>query len=474
VAASLKVLLLNPPGHYCRAGSRWPHRRAAKRTGIDYHPFPFALGYAAARLRVDDHTVYFLDCIASGISDVELEDIAREFCPDVCLMETSAPSFFEDVYVMKMLDVPCIAAGAHATATVDDHLEAGFAAVIKGEYDQVASEAVTLSDAPWLGTSENPDPTHAPLVTELDAIPYPAWDLMPMEKYNDPFCQGRTVTVLTSRGCPLSCEFCTIAPHQGKANYRRRDPKAICDEIAALIQQYNPDEIYIDDDTITINRKHVIAFCEEYERRGFGLPFSCMGNATVDREALEAMARAGCRALKFGVESGDPDVLRQVPKTMDLADVTRTVKDCRALGIQTHANFLLGLVGETEAKARRSIEFAINLNTHTLQFAIATPYPGTAFYRRAEENGWLTTESWKDFDPAGGAVVSYPNYPAHEIEEMYALAWRRWQWKMLTRHPKTVLHHFGNAYRREGVGGLVRLSKYSAGRLFAVLGSHAA
>ena len=93
----MRVLLLNPPGSYCRAGSRWPHRRALKRTGIDYHPFPFALGYAASRLLTDGHEVRFLDCIASGVSDVQLEDIAREFSPDVAVLETSAPSFFEDV-----------------------------------------------------------------------------------------------------------------------------------------------------------------------------------------------------------------------------------------------------------------------------------------------------------------------------------------------------------------------------------------
>lgn len=468
----MKVLLLNPPGPFCRAGSRWPHKRKARAVGIDYHPFPFALGYAASRLIEDGHEVLFLDCIASTITVNELLQQAAAFDPDIVFMETSAPSFFADIEVKNLLGKPCIAGGAHATATVQDHLNEGFDAVIKGEYDQVISLALDLGDHSWLGTSTNPDPVHAPMVQELDDIPYPAWDLMPMEKYNDPFCKGRTVTVLTSRGCPLSCEFCTIAPHQGKRNYRRRDPKRVCDEIQVLIDKFHPDEIYFDDDTITINRKHLIEFSNEYASRNFGLPFSCMGNATVDREALEAMAKAGCRALKFGVESGDPEVLAAVPKTMALDDVIRTVNDCRELGIQTHANFLVGLPKETREKAIRSIEYAVNLNTHTLQFAIATPYPGTKFYDRAVENGWLTKDSWKDFDPAGGAVVSYPDYSDKEIEEMYAYAWSRWQRKMLLQRPATILHHFGNAFRREGLGGVVRLGRYSASRLFTVLSTH--
>lgn len=197
-----------------------------------------------------------------------------------------------------------------------------------------------------------------------------------------------------------------------------------------------------------------------------------MENATVDRLTLEAMAAAGCRALKFGVESGDQTVLDAVPKKMALEDVVRTVQDCRDLGIQTHTNFLLGLPGETRERAIRSIEFAINLITHRLQFAIATPYPSTTFYERARENQWLTKETWMDYDPTGEAVVSYPDYSSEEIVEMYGLAWRRWQWHMLTRRPATILHHFGNAFRREGLGGVWRLSRYSAAHLFTVLGAH--
>jgi len=466
----MRVLVLNPPGPFCRAGSRWPHKRKQESVGIDYQPFPFSLAYAASRLRTDDHTVAFADCIALGMPDEDLHQLAKEFNPDVILMETSAPSFLSDVETMKLLGKPCIAVGAHATATWREHIEAGFTAVIRGEYDQVASQAVTLEPQPWLATRGAEPTTHTPLVQDLDAIPYPAWDLMPMEKYNDPICLGRSVTVMSSRGCPYRCDFCTIAPFHGARNYRLRSPQAVCDEIARLIELYHPDEIYFDDDTITASKKHALALFEEYKRRGFNLPFCCMGNATVSREVLEAMAAAGCRAYKFGVESADPNVLKEIPKDMDLDDVIRTVRDCKRLGIQTHATFLLGLPGEDRASAMRTIKFATRLGAHTLQFAIVTPYPGTALYDRAVKNGWLVKQSWQNFDPAGGCVMSYPGYTASDIEAMHDLAWRRWQWRMLTRQPATVYHHFRNAYRREGVGGLVRLSRYSVDRLFRILG----
>ncbi|MCC6154159.1 MAG: radical SAM protein, partial [Candidatus Hydrogenedentes bacterium] len=374
----MRVLLLNPPGPFCRAGSRWPHGRKLKKTGIDYHPFPFQLAYATSRLTADGHEARLIDCIAVGMSMDELEAEARAFRPEIVFMETSAPSWQYDLETMRRIGKSTIAGGAHATATPAEHLEAGFAGVIRGEYDQVISSALSLEAQPWLATTQQPNADYAPMIRDLDDIPLPPWDAMVMEKYNDPFCMGRSVTVLTSRGCPLECGFCTIAPFEGKRNYRRRDPKRVCDEIQLLIDKYAPDEIYFDDDTITINRKHILALCEEYSSRKFGIPFSCMGNAVIDRDVIEAMARAGCRAIKFGVESGDPEVLRQIPKDQKLEDVARTVRDCREFGIQTHANFLVGLPGETRESAMRSIDFALRLNTHTLQFAIATPYPGTA------------------------------------------------------------------------------------------------
>lgn len=466
----MKVLLLNPPGPFCRAGSRWPHRRAARRVGIDYHPFPFSLAYATARLLADGHAARIIDCIAEGLDDAALAQRAADFQPDLAFMETSAPSFAADVATMRSLGVPCIAGGAHATATGPEHIEAGFAAVIRGEYDQVISAALTLAPQPWLALPDKPAESFAPLCQDLDAIPRPPWEQMPMARYNDPFCLGKSVALLTTRGCPYCCSFCTIAPFAGRRNYRHRNPEKVCDEVAELIARYHPDEFYFDDDTITANRRHILALCAAIEKRRFGISFSCMGNATVERDVLEALASAGCRALKFGVESGDPEVLRRIPKDLDLEDVLRTARDCRTLGIDAHATFLVGLPGETRESALRTIDFALSLNTRTLQFAIATPYPGTPFYEEALREGWLTKPDWRQFDPAGEAVVSYPGYSASDIAEMYALAWKRWQWHMFTHRPATLAHHFRNAFLREGPSGVMRLGVYGAGRLLKMIG----
>lgn len=469
----MRVLLLNPPGPFCRAGSRWPHSRKQRSTGIDYHPFPFSLGYAASRLRADGHEVRFVDCIADDVPLDALLEIAEEFKPEIVFMETSAPSFHDDTDTVQAIrsrfHIPCIAGGAHASATCEEHLEAGFAAVIRGEYDQIISQAVTLQHEPWLATPDSPEADYAPLVQDLDSIPWPAWDLMPMEKYNDAFCLGRSVTVLSSRGCTHRCEFCTLAHFHGSRSYRMRSPQSVCEEVEELVKRYTPNEVYFDDDSITLNRKHILALCDEYKRRGINVPFTFMGHATADREILEAMVSAGCRAYKFGVESADPEVLSRIPKQLNLDHVVRTVRDCRELGILTHATYLFGLPGETRERAMKTIDFALRLGTHTLQFAIVTPYPGTALYDRAKQNDWLIKDDWRDFDPAGGCVLSYPGYSNKDIEAMLALAFRRWYLHLLFHQPSTILHHFKSAWRREGLGGMLRLTWFGITHLLSYL-----
>lgn len=465
----MKAVLLNPPGPYCRAGSRWPHRSGPRGIGIDYNPFPFALGYAAGRLRADGHEAVVVDCIAERMPLEDLQAKLADLRPDAVVMETSAPSFDDDVATLRVIDAPCYAAGTHATATPAEHLAAGFAGVIRGEYDQVVTRALTGGPQPWLATAGQPEAELAPLTWELDEIPWAPYEDMPMHRYGDSFCLGFAVTVLTSRGCPLACSFCNLPGYQGGKYYRRRSAKGICDEIAFLVERFKPDEIYFDDDTISANRNHVLELCAELEGRGFGLPFSCMANAAIPSDVLEAMRRAGCRAIKFGVESANAEVQAAIPKPLDLDEVRATVRHCREVGIRTHATYLFGLPGETPERAQETIDFALKLGTNTLQFAIATPYPGTRLYEEAKEKGWLAVEGWQHFDGAQEAVLSYPGYSAADIAAMHRRAWKAWHWHLLTRQPSTLLHHWGNAVKREGLPGLLRIARYSAGRFASIL-----
>ncbi|MFH0928962.1 MAG: radical SAM protein [Candidatus Aenigmatarchaeota archaeon] len=460
----MKILVLNPPGPYCRAGSRWPHKRASN--GLKYNPFPFFIAYATSTLLKAGYEADIKDCIALEWDRRELLNYTSSFNPDLIVMETSAPSYYYDIETLKRLKVrgrKIVAVGSHASATSKEHIRDGFDYVIIGEYEISLLKLVQHLDGKVkrmprsVYHKKNQRVSYSKLIDDLDSLPWPPWNLMPMKAYNDPFCFGKNVAVMSSRGCIHNCSFCTIALFYGRPGCRLRDPVKVCDEISYLVEKYKPDDIYFEDDSITIFKKHIIAMCKEYKKRKFGVPFSCMGDCAVDNKTLKIMAEAGCRAFKFGVESFDPKVLKMIPKHITIKDVKRVVKRCKELGIKTHPTFVLGLPGETLESARNTVNEAFKLDTDTLQFSTATPYPGTRLYKMAEENGWLSKKGWKFFDGSGEVVISYPEFTSKEIMDIYKNAWVRWERRLVFKKPGTLYQHLYGKYRREGAIPTLRM-----------------
>ncbi len=253
----MKILLLNPPGNdFVRAGSRWPHkRRLISKRGL-YFPFPFALAYAAAGLEQAGHTVEIKDCPVLQWGIVELQHFVSSFGPGLIVMETSAPSFTLDIETLRALaGIPLCAAGFHATAMPREHLAAGFDYVFRGEYEYYIADFVGALERraalpPYIGHHANPNPAHAPLLDNLDLLPYPLRARLPFTRYHDPFSQGFNVTILSSKGCTHACSFCTFAPYLGKTKYRVRSVSNVVGEMAFLVKTYHPNEIMFDDDSI--------------------------------------------------------------------------------------------------------------------------------------------------------------------------------------------------------------------------------
>jgi radical SAM superfamily enzyme YgiQ (UPF0313 family) len=363
------------------------------------------------------------------------------------------------------------AAGFHATVTVKEHLEAGFDFVIVGMYDLALSDLVEAIDMgeplpPFVGHRGNPSPTYAPPPQDLDRLPWPAWDLLDMNKYVEPITNGFSVTVMSTRGCSMDCAFCYLRPFQDGVKYRMRDPKKVLDEVEELVRRYRPDEVYFDDDAINISKKHFMSLCREILDRKLPVPWSCMGIAKGDEETVRLMAESGCRAFRFGVESGNDHVIRSIGKHLITLDEIRNfVRLCKQYGIVTHATYTIGLPGETREDVLRTIRFAIDLKTDMLQFSTAIPYPGTRLYVEAKDKGWLQTEDWDRYDGRGKSVLNYPQLSAEEIEELYRLAFDTWHRELVRRRWRTVGHHFYNAWKNSGIQGVLELGKFSLNRL---------
>jgi len=190
--------------------------------------------------------------------------------------------------------------------------------------------------------------------------------------------------------------------------FRARSPANVVSEMDYCVKRYRPGEIFFDDDTFTIGKKRVHEIWSLIMEKGLEIVWSCMGRVdTVDDEMLSRMYRAGCRKIKFGVETGFSRIMAAIKKNIDLSKVPKAFEAAKRCGLEVHGTFMIGLPGETPETVRETVSLAQKLPNDSLQFSIATPFPGTEFYEDCRRNGLLVTEDWSNYDGTFGAVMSY-------------------------------------------------------------------
>ena len=433
----MKVLLANLPWIKddekigLRAGSRWPHLKL-KKEQLPYYPFPFFLAYAAAVLKEGGHDVHLKDCIADEMSDNQFTDYMAGLKPDVVVFETSTPSINNDLVWTKKAKgygAVTVLSGPHATARPRDLLREEYVDYViryeyeypllelvnalsgKGEVDEIKSLCFRRGEEIILNDKSQ--------IEDINMMPYPLREQLPMSRYIDPFCKhAPNAQMMTSRGCPYQCIYC-LEPwvFYGMRSYRARTPKSVVDEMQYLVEKYGAKEIYFDDSSFSVDQERVIKICDEIKRRKLKVYWSCMADAKMREETLRAMKEAGCIAAKFGVESADPQILKNINKHINLDEVKNVVRLLKKIGIGSHATYMFGLPGETKESMRRTMEFAFTLGTDTAQFSVAIPYPGTRFHEMAEKEGWLKATKWEDYS-GQDAVLEYPNLSGAEISKM--------------------------------------------------------
>ncbi len=241
----------------------------------------------------------------------------------------------------------------------------------------------------------NPD---RPFIEDLDALPFPAYHLLPLDAFHR---MGKTIFPLTtSRGCVQWCDFCSTVRMFGRG-YRMRSPKNVVDEMEMLHNKYGESQFTFYDDAFTVNRDHVIKMCEELKARKLKLTWDCETRVDmVDKELLTTMYDTGCVAVWFGVESGSEKILGQMNKKIKLEETRLAFKTAQKVGLMTIASAVIGFPGETEETAWETINFIKKLNPDDIGFYVATPYPGTPMYEQVIKNGWLRITDFNKYDTA--------------------------------------------------------------------------
>jgi hopanoid biosynthesis associated radical SAM protein HpnJ len=258
----------------------------------------------------------------------------------------------------------------------------------------------------------------APQIQDLDALPHVTEVYkrdLDVTRYNVPFLLHPFVALYTTRGCPAQCTFClwpqTLMGHP----WRKRSTDDVAAEMAKAKQLWpNVKEFFFDDDTFNIQKARTIELCAKL--KPLGLTWSCTSRVTTDYETLKAMKEAGCRLLIVGYESGDPQILKNIKKGATVERARQFTKDCHKLGLVVHADFIMGLPGETHETINNTIAFAKELDVETIQVSVAHAYPGTELYDYAVKNGFMVGDN-KMVDEGGHqlAQIQYPGLPADDI-----------------------------------------------------------
>jgi len=362
--------------------------------------------------------------------------------------------------------------GPHATFTAEDTLTRvpEIDIIVRGEGEISTRSAVeqllhgqnSLDGIPGLSYRVGREIRHtgAPeRVRDLDILPPPMRNPEDMPGYDlkMDFLGVAGTSVMTSRGCPVACSFCSASAMFGSL-VTRRSASHVVDEIEVLLKEYDCVGIKIFDSTFTLRRDHVEAICAEIGRRKLDFPWECeIRVGTVDRDLLQTMRRAGCYYVDVGIESASERVLAGIGKKIRLPDAVDTLKWCRELGIRTKVFFTFGHIGETMAEAECTIAFMkrnrrlISLPSPGLGIRI---YPGTRVERYAREIGFLDEDfSWVDdyCDPEAEAVGRESDVPIL-IQPLFG-------WQQLKRTGRKLMGY----WLRDPVAGMRVLRRSLAG-----------
>ena len=459
----MKVLLILPPS------TLYPG-------DVHFASFPLGVGYLAAILERDGHEVDILDCVIEdqtpkrnkdgtfhvGLSWHAIEEGIRKYSPEVlgisCSYSVDINNARKIAEIAKRISqIPVVIGGAHSCALPRETLEdenIDYVAIGEGEGTlSLLLKRIEHREKPThidgLGYKKNGMLIVNPkrrYISELDGLPFPARHLFPMDKYiNSKRIHGfqlkRTpyTTMITSRGCPNRCVFCTIHTIWGR-KWRSRSPKNVVDEIEHLVKEYGIKEIHFEDDNISLSKARMGKICEEIVKRKLDISWATPNGIsvnTLDRDIIAKMKKSGCYRLFLAIESGNQFVLDHIiKKGLSLEKVKTINRILKEFAIEVNGCFVIGLPGETREHIQDTINFAKRLDLDTVGFSIATPYPGSVLYDMYKDN--IISNDFSNFR-LNIATMNTEFLNSKEIEKLRNKAYLEFQINKFLKHPFVYL-----------------------------------
>jgi len=407
--------------------------------------FPLGLGYVAAYLKKIGHEVFLFDPEAEGLVDEALLQRLKKIQPEVIGISSVTYSYDQASHYASLfkshLNVPIVLGGHHASALPEviidtnphiDFVVCGEGEITMAELCDALSRGHGFDHIEGLcfrnGSSTIRTPPRKQFLS-FEGLPFPARELVDLNNYrtNNQVSVGkRSASMVTSRGCPNHCVFCGAHAVMGR-RFRPYSPEYVVGEIKHLVEECGAEHVAIKDDTFTIGRARVEAICRMLIEQRIHVEWSCNASVnTVDYDLLKQMKAAGCRVILFGIESGNPVVMKNMKKGITPEQARSAVKAANQLGIKTLASFIFGLPGETPESIEDTIRFAIELSPVIAMFFVLVPLPGSEAFETMVKTDPHNIREWSKFAyTATDYVVDVPGYSHDDLRRLISKAYTR-------------------------------------------------
>ena len=427
----MKIFLINPS-----------HGEVYGKLTPPDHPH-LGLAYIAAVLEAENHAVRIIDIDAEALTDENLSKIIECEKPDMVGITATTPVIYSAFkiaeLVKKNFSSLTVVGGMHATLMPEECVANEFVdfAVFgegektilelleciksNGDYSKIKGLAYKKG-----GETVRNEPREP--IQDLDSIPFPARHLFKNQKYTYPDAlRFPAFPIITSRGCPGNCTFCTAKFMHGK-RFRNRSAENILEEVDLLVREYGASEIHIWDDNFITNRKRVFEFRDGIIKKGMKVLFSFPNGVRADfinREILQALKDMGTYSIAIGVESGNQRILDSIQKGIKLEQIENAFKLAKELKLETWGFFLLGLPEEDSKTMEETIDFAIKLDPDIAKFHILKPFPKSIVYEQLKSKGLIIDENYIHYGIHTKPVHRLPTVSQEELLEWQQKAYRR-------------------------------------------------
>ena len=431
----MKILFLNLPYKFdISRASRWPEKT---KSGTLY--YPYWLCYAAGVCMQKGYDVELVDCITKKMTREDTAQLVKTSAPDYVMAELTTSTCHYDYETIHAIHqayptAKIIIGGTHATVLSEKVMEEceDIDVVVRQEYDFTLHEIMQAGDnleqiqgITYRSNGVIIKNVDRPWTENLDELPMVSQVYEKFLNVNDyyyAFARKPMIQIFSARGCPFHCNFCSYPETMSGRYFRKRSVNNFVDELEYIAKHMRYiQEIFIEDDTFTVDRKRVMEICDEIIRRGLKLVWSCNTRADLPYDVMAKMKEAGCRLMVVGFESGNQKVLDETRKGIKLENSLQFAQNAKKLKLKVFGCFMIGLKGDTRDTIEETFRFAKKLYPDMVFFQQAVPFPGTAFYDWVKENGYLRTEDyskWLNQDGYLDCLVDYPYADHKQIEKI--------------------------------------------------------